>query len=93
MSESFSNFPKMMQTLLETIAKQKPSLSAEREAAKQKLLEDLKGIIGEDVEEGKEEEGKVVGDQLKNLIGGLPGGQLFSLLSQVGKKTQVKSES
>jgi hypothetical protein len=87
LTENYFNFPKMLQSLIDVVARQKPSLSKEREAAKQKLLKDLKEIIGEEKPTSKEEE-KTAEEQIRNLVEGQAGRQLFSFLSRLKKENK-----
>ncbi len=80
MSENSFNFPQMIQAFIDAVAKQKPSVSEEREEARQQLLKKLMGIVGEMPSEEEEKKAK---EQVKNLMDNQVGGQLFSILSKL----------
>lgn len=80
MSENSFNFPQMIQSFIDAVAQQNPSISEEREEARQQLLKKLKGIVGEMPSEEEEEKAK---EQVKNLMDNQVGGQLFSILSKL----------
>lgn len=64
----FSKIPELMQGILENLAKQKPSPSKFREDAKQKLISDLKNIMGDMGNLSKLEDEKVIEEQIKQIM-------------------------
>lgn len=64
----FSKIPELMQGILENLAKQKPSPSKLREDAKQKLISDLKNIMGDMGNLSKLEDEKVLEEQIKQIM-------------------------
>jgi hypothetical protein len=64
----FSKIPELMQGILENLAKQKPSPSKFREEAKQKLISDLKNIMGDMGNLSKLEDEKIIEEQIKQIM-------------------------
>ena len=64
----FSKIPELMQGILENLVKQKPSPSKFREDAKQKLISDLKNIMGDMGNISKLEDENIIEEQIKQIM-------------------------
>lgn len=64
----FSKIPELMQNILENVSKQKPSPSKVREEARQKLISDLKNIMGDMGNLSKLEDEKVLEGEIKKIL-------------------------
>ena len=66
--EIFAKIPEMLQGILERLAKQTTNGSEVREQAKQKLLKDLKNIMGDMGNLSKFEDTSAIEEQIKQLV-------------------------
>lgn len=68
MNELFAKFPELIQMLLDKVAQQPINQSSEREVAKQKLLYQLKNIMGDITNLSKQNGETLTEEQLKKIM-------------------------
>ena len=68
MNELFAKFPELIQMLLDKVAQQPINESSEREVAKQKLLNQLKNIMGDITNLSKQNGELLTEEQLKKVL-------------------------